>query len=127
MSKTHDVKCIQPYFNLVRMGIKTFEVRKMDRDYQIGDHLNLQEYEPKFQNLTGESCEVIILYILQDPQYCREGFGILAIEIVESCDNCRHNSEFASTCRDCVNFDKYEHEYAEAKKNYLLKLEKETK
>lgn len=37
----HKLKCIQPYFDDVRLGRKTFEVRKDDRNYQVGDRLDI--------------------------------------------------------------------------------------
>lgn len=39
----HKLKCIQPYFNEVANGVKDFEVRKDDRNYQVGDRLDLYE------------------------------------------------------------------------------------
>jgi hypothetical protein len=40
-SKIHKLKCIQPYFNDIANGIKQFEIRKDDRNFKIGDRLDL--------------------------------------------------------------------------------------
>lgn len=45
--KTHKVKCWTQLFERVKDGIKPFDVRKNDRDYQAGDILVLEEFDPK--------------------------------------------------------------------------------
>jgi len=40
---THDIKILSEYFNAVADGSKPFEVRRNDRDYQVGDTLLLRE------------------------------------------------------------------------------------
>ncbi len=44
--KVHKLKCWPEYFQAVRSGAKTFEFRKDDRPYEVGDILQLQEYDP---------------------------------------------------------------------------------
>lgn len=44
MSSQHHLKTFPEYFNAVENGTKPFEVRKNDRNYQVGDTLHLQEY-----------------------------------------------------------------------------------
>lgn len=41
----HDVKENIKYFDDVLYGIKEFEIRRNDRDYQVGDTLVLREYD----------------------------------------------------------------------------------
>ena len=45
----HCLKTIQPYFADVENGTKTFEVRKNDRNFKIGDILFLQEYDEEYR------------------------------------------------------------------------------
>lgn len=52
------------YFKLVQQGIKTFEIRKNDRDFQVGDFLLLEEFDP-VSGYTGESVLVRVLYLIQ--------------------------------------------------------------
>jgi len=62
--KVHDLKTVQPYFDDVRRGVKTFEIRKNDRNYQIGDTLNLWEYLPVEEKKTGEVFTVEVVYFI---------------------------------------------------------------
>jgi len=45
MSVTHELKILPQYFRELYRGNKTFELRKDDRDYQVGDYLVLREYD----------------------------------------------------------------------------------
>lgn len=42
----HYLKTVQPYFDAIDQGLKTFEIRKNDRDFKVGDILVLLE-EPQ--------------------------------------------------------------------------------
>ena len=50
----HKLKIHPPYFNEVRKGRKTFEIRENDRDFQPNDLVVLQEYEPPVEGLYRE-------------------------------------------------------------------------
>ncbi|MFH7619636.1 DUF3850 domain-containing protein [Leuconostoc mesenteroides] len=43
--KIHELKLDTEYFDDVNSGLKTFEIRKNDRDYQVGDLLSLSRFE----------------------------------------------------------------------------------
>lgn len=45
-TRVHALKTWPEPFALVASGVKTFEVRKFDRDYRIGDRLDLEEWDP---------------------------------------------------------------------------------
>lgn len=83
----HSVKIIPAYFDAVKNGLKTFEIRKLDRDYQIGDTLILSEWQPETLSAgsyTGRRVYVIILYILTHdlfPDGIKDGYGILGIRV----------------------------------------------
>ena len=74
----HALKIEQEYFKQVADGSKGFEVRKNDRPYKVGDFLALNEW--KDQEHTGKFILAKITYILDDPQYCKDGFVILSIK-----------------------------------------------
>lgn len=91
----HSVKCHPDYFKTLKDGTKTFEVRKKDRLYEVGDHLAVNEFVPNTQidpyslnaglrqtsggAYTGDSLLYKITYILDDPQYCKDGMVILGL------------------------------------------------
>lgn len=45
-SREHYIKCWPDPFDAIGDGRKTFEIRKNDREYQTGDILVLQKYDP---------------------------------------------------------------------------------
>lgn len=76
---THELKILPEYFEAVKKGIKNFELRKDDRDYQVGDMITLKEYT-KDGVYTGRGiANLKIEYILRDcPDYgLKKGYCIL--------------------------------------------------
>ena len=54
---THRLKTIQPYFDNIASGAKTFEIRKNDRGFEVGDELLLMEWSPEAgYKETAEQC-----------------------------------------------------------------------
>lgn len=54
--QTHDLKCWPEFFRPLCQGIKTFEVRLNDRNYQVGDTLQLWEWKPEKKE--PEQCQI---------------------------------------------------------------------
>ena len=75
----HELKQEHRHFEDVLKGLKTFEVRKNNRDYRVGDLLALNEYDP-YSGYSGRCCLVYIDYILNDEEYCKDGYVIMAIK-----------------------------------------------
>ncbi|MEK5395966.1 DUF3850 domain-containing protein [Paenibacillus sp. FSL K6-2859] len=75
----HGLKLVQPHFEDVWERRKPFEVRKNDRDYNVGDELALSEYDPETQTYGERTAIRMVTYILDDPAYVKEGFVILGI------------------------------------------------
>lgn len=66
----HELKIEAEYFEAVELGWKTFEIRKNDRGFEVGDILILQEYENG--QYTGEKIEKEVTYMTtynQEPGY----------------------------------------------------------
>lgn len=77
--KVHNLKIKPQYFWNIVCDIKTFEVRKNDRNFEVGDIITLREFENgKF---TGKSINVEIIYILNDKEYCKEGYVVLGFKL----------------------------------------------
>lgn len=75
----HTLKTIQPYFSEVESGNKTFEVRKDDRNFQVGDVLFLQEYDKEKNSYSGKELEFVVIYILKDFPAIKKGYVVLGI------------------------------------------------
>ena len=88
----HELKLSTNYFPDVISGKKTFEVRKSDRCFKVGDLLALNEYDTKAECYTGNSCLVYVDYILDDKNYCKEGYVVMSIK---PCAVHRHNRPFS--------------------------------
>ena len=59
---THELKCWPEYFEQILTGYKTFEVRKNDRDYKVGDELFLREWDYLKMEYTGRELKMLITY-----------------------------------------------------------------
>lgn len=71
----HQIKLVQPYVDAVYKGFKTFEVRKNDRHYKIGD---LVDFIPVMKTKEGEIIPIkhpitnkryVISYVLNGGDY----------------------------------------------------------
>jgi len=76
----HELKTFPDFFNAVISGKKTFEVRKADRDFRVGDMLALNEYDPEAKVYTRNSCLVYIDYILSNEEYTKSGYVVMSIK-----------------------------------------------
>lgn len=76
-AKAHSLKTLSQYFQEVRDGRKPFEIRRHDRDFRIGDTLELIEIEPETMAETGNVIFRTITYATTFAQ--REGFIVLGL------------------------------------------------
>ncbi|MEY8346445.1 ASCH/PUA domain-containing protein [Niallia circulans] len=75
---THHLKIQPEYFESVSKGIKSFEIRKNDRNYKVGDVLLLQEYIPSEAKFTGRVLDRKITYITDYAQ--QKGYVVMGIK-----------------------------------------------
>ena len=81
----HSIKCVNPFFEDVLAGKKTFEVRKNDRRYKVGDLLLLHEYNPEREIYMKRRCLVEVTYMIKGSSLygIRIGYAILGIRNFE--------------------------------------------
>ena len=108
--KHHYLKILPDYYDHVKSGDKTFEVRLNDRDYQVNDVLHLQEFTEG--EYTGRELVKVVSYILNNPDYCKEGYVILALKNHLKCSKvlCPAQRGTADNCtltpQECMWFTK---------------------
>lgn len=88
----HSLKCWPEYFQAVKDGRKTFEIRKDDRPYAANDFLELHEYDPDTEKFTNEqpiTCEVT--YTLRNAQFVADGMVCMGLKqpSQEPCEWCK--------------------------------------
>jgi len=80
---THKLKTWDSVYHDVVYGKKTFEFRKNDRDFKLGDELLLMEVVPFIGGCspTGRFCLFTVSYILHGGVFgVPEGYCIMSIE-----------------------------------------------
>lgn len=80
--KRHDLMTESEFFRAVCGGLKTFEIRRDDRGFEVGDELVLREIrDDGFE--TGSFQTAFVTYLLRDrPEFgLMPGFVIMGIEI----------------------------------------------
>lgn len=93
----HELKIDKRWFDAVAVGAKSFEVRKDDRGFEIGDTLLISEWDPTMvekewgssiespRGDTGRKALATITYILRSEEFpvaIREGYAVLGIRIL---------------------------------------------
>jgi hypothetical protein len=78
--RTHKLKLLIPFFNLVLNGQKTFELRFNDRDFVAGDTVYLQEYSSHDKAYTGRVISAEIGFVYRGVEYgLKEGYCVFSL------------------------------------------------
>jgi len=77
-NQIHDLKILPEFYQAVINGTKTFELRKDDRGFAVGDILLLREWEHEY---TGRQTQKVVKYILKNCIFdgLMPGYVIMAI------------------------------------------------
>lgn len=82
--RTHELPIWPACFAAVSAGIKPFDVRENDQDFQVGDALLLCELNPDTHEYTGQTIVRWVSYVLPGgefgvaPGWCVLGLGVMA-------------------------------------------------
>ena len=90
----HELNIYEKYFEAQVKGLKTFELRKNDRNFQVGDSLKLNEFNGwgpmAGYHYTGRYCLVNIIHILTE-EMCddflgglKDGYCILGTKLLHT-------------------------------------------
>lgn len=82
--RLHELKIWPEFFQAVKKGEKTFDIRLNDRHYSVGDMLSLREWNPGTKQYTGFSALRKVCYILDNPDFgLKEGYVVLGLKKVK--------------------------------------------
>jgi Domain of unknown function (DUF3850) len=87
----HRLKCWPQFFEPIKAGNKTHDLRRSDdRAFQVGDRLLLEEYDPAKDSYTGRKLAVRVTYVTSSDLPCalskdalHPDFCILSIALCE--------------------------------------------
>ena len=79
--RRHRLKIAKMFFDVVDAGKKSFELQKNDRNYQIGDILEMHEMDNGEE--TGRITEKKVIYVLEGFKGLEKGYCILGLKEVE--------------------------------------------
>ena len=90
--QTHTCKSWTPFFEAIKSGEKKHDLRyDVDRNFQIGDLITLQSYDPFKGEYTGDEINVKVTYITSRNTPCAfssavldKDYCILSLEIAET-------------------------------------------
>lgn len=79
---THELKTHPEPFRALACGEKTFELRRDDRNFQVGDTLELREFNPETGTYTGRELTRKVSYKLEGGRYdLPDGLCVLGLEV----------------------------------------------
>lgn len=81
--RVHQIRLSSQYFDDVCSGKKSFEFRKNDRNYKVGDILEMTEF--KDGKNTGRTVRVIVTYFLNGFTGMEDDYCIMAIKVMSVC------------------------------------------
>lgn len=87
---TYPLKLNAQYYEDSQGGIRNFEIRKSDRDYKVGDILELQEYSESWVDgerigrYSGKFHGKIVTYVSVNEEYLESGYVILGVAPIKT-------------------------------------------
>ncbi len=83
----HELKTWQEPFQAIWDDLKSFEFRRNDRDFKVGDVLMLKEFIPMHDSYTTRVIIADVKYILKDSFSIPEGYAIMQLVIIKKVDD----------------------------------------
>ena len=76
----HVLKCWPKYFEELFSGKKTFDIRRNDRDYKVGEFLDIKEWCPTTEKFSGRSVFFKISHTTAEPKWVQKGYIGLSLK-----------------------------------------------
>ena len=77
----HELKTWVEFFEDILKGNKKFEIRKADRDFQVGDILVLKEFDNNTLEYSGREINKIVTWIMKGGKFgLEDGYVVMSIE-----------------------------------------------
>ena len=96
--KVHQIRLGASFFEDACSNIKSFELRKNDRNYKKGDILELMEFADGRN--TGRMVRKLVTYILEDYTGLEDGFCIMATALVNKDGEALQGADLRQICAD---------------------------
>ena len=77
----HELKTWPEAFHGTKFMGKTFEVRRNDREFAVGDELRLMEWDPTTEQYTGEEISAIVTYLIDLEPFVHDNFVGMSVAI----------------------------------------------
>lgn len=77
----HELKTWPEMYEAVRTGVKRFELRQDDRNFQVGDVLLLREWNPQSCDYTGRKLTVSVYFVLRNAELFGLAPGFCAMSV----------------------------------------------
>jgi hypothetical protein len=80
----HELKTWPTFYQAIVDGVKPFELRTDDRDFQVGDVLLLREFDLNAQKYTGRKVCRLVTYKLESASFCgiEKGWCIMGLGVL---------------------------------------------
>lgn len=86
MPQLHNLKTWPAPFEAVWDGRKTYEIRRDDRGFAVGDHLLLQEWDPATKTFSGRMILGEVTYMTPPGQWgLPDDLCILSVSVLNRC------------------------------------------
>ena len=82
----HTLRTWPEFWDAIHDGRKTFEMRRADRDYKVGDTLCLRRWDQVLRHFTHptETIRCEVTYVMTGGQFgLRHGFVCMGIRVIE--------------------------------------------
>ncbi len=84
----HELKTWPEFFDAIVSGKKTFEVRRNDRSFRVGDTLHLRRFDPEtlynHDRYDGQEVRASVTYVMHGGHFgLAEGWVCMGIKVLE--------------------------------------------